>query len=434
MSRSPFFLLPLSSGVDPDFYASVPYSLLDSRLLKSPHALWGMLPTSHLSNADAADDTFGHPLLRRLTGSCDAISGDTSVRLQPRMFVLDTDLRKHEEGENLTSALYPHRMAGLNMVSGTSHVDKHGSSGCDYFRRGGSGVATPERARRVASRSSFVAPASPVLLLLLLDPYSPKQLRSCLHRLFLSLLTDSRFKSRFAAALGAVAYRPTSTLFCAGIGTEADTLLGFTVQLFTTGSLVKALGNLDATKALLSREDRPANEAEGSCISALPIAHSVVRSIHSNILGATKEVSVVVRNSLNGSDGGQPAPNDRSRPGGSLGARSATPPTLVYQFGSEHPLSTRLPGSPDDKFIDSRCMKHKRLPHLLRDLEYIYETVPRRLPPRRRPGGPIPRILFQGIPPRLIIRCTPCRDGLRDVAAGEDGWRKAGLAAAVWRK
>ena len=285
-----------------------------------------------------------------------------------------------------------------------------------------------------AWRSSFVPPASPVLLLLLLDPYSPKQLRSCLHRLFLSLLTDSRFKSRFAAALGAVAYRPTSTLFCAGIGTEADTLLGFTVQLFTTGSLVKALGNLDATKALLSREDRPANEAEGSCISALPIAHSVVRSIHSNILGATKEVSVVVRNSLNGSDGGQPAPNDRSRPGGSLGARSATPPTLVYQFGSEHPLSTRLPGSPDDKFIDSRCMKHKRLPHLLRDLKYIYETVPRRLPPRRRPGGPIPRILFQGIPPRLIIRCTPCRDGLRDVAAGEDGWRKAGLAAAVWRK
>ena len=245
-----------------------------------------MLPTSHLSNADAADDTFGHPLLRRLAGSCDAISGDTSVRLQPRMFVLDTDLRTHEEGENLTSALYPHRMAGLNMVSGTSHVDEHGSSGCDYFRRGGSGVATPERARRVASRSSFVAPASPVLLLLLLDPYSPKQLRSCLHRLFLSLLTDSRFKSRFAAALGAVAYRPTSTLFCAGIGTEADTLLGFTVQLFTTGSLVKALGNLDATKALLSCKDRPANEAEGSCISALPIAHSVVRSIHSNILGA----------------------------------------------------------------------------------------------------------------------------------------------------
>ena len=24
-------------------------------------------------------------------------------------------------------------------------------------------------------------------------------------------------------------------------------------------------------------------------------------------------------------------------------------------------------------------------------------------------------------PPRLIIRCTPCRDGLRDVAAREDG-------------
>jgi len=148
------------------------------------------------------------------------------------------------------------------------------------------------------SCSSFVAPSSPVLLLLLQDPYSPKQLRSCLHRLFLSLLTDSRFKSRFAASLGAVAYRPTSTLFCAGIGTDADTLLGFTVQLFTTGSLVRALGNLDATRALLCCEDW-ANASRGAqCVYALPIAHSVVPSIHTNILRATREVIIAVRSGL----------------------------------------------------------------------------------------------------------------------------------------
>lgn len=251
-------------------------------------------------------------------------------------------------------------MAGLNMVSGTSFVDEFGSEGSHYFAPTQSsstnlGITNAKNSMKLASCSSFVAPTSPVLLLLLLDPYSPKNLRSNLHRLFLSLLTDSRFKSRFAASLGAVVYRPTSTLFCAGIGTEADTLLGFTVQLFTTGSLVKALGNLDATKALLCREDSENNGVETGCVSALPIAHSVVRSIHTIILGATREVTVAVKNSVN-------------TPGRGM------PPALTYQTGTEHPLSTRLPAAPDDKFIDSRCMKHKRLPHLLRDLEYIYET------------------------------------------------------------
>lgn len=302
----------------------------------------------------------------------DAYSDDTLVHLQSKVFVVDTDLRKHEEGEHLTSAIFPHKMAGLNLVSGVGHVDLHGSVDSHYFaNKSNMSVISIEHSKQLVSCSSFVAPSSPVLLMLLLDPYSPKQLRGCQHRLFLSLLTDSRFKSRFAVSLGAVVYRPTSTLFCAGIGTETDTLLGFTVQLFTTGSLVKALGNLDATKALLCREDKVAN-AEMACVSALPIAHSVVRSIHSIILGATKAVSFSVQNNIN-----ELAESDHSAAwsGGFFdAARSAMPPALVYQYGSEHPLNTRLPGAPDDKFIDSRCMKHKRLPHLLRDLEYIYET------------------------------------------------------------
>jgi len=361
----------IETGADSDFYANVPYSLPDVRLRKSPHALWGMLPSSHISKPHQFKP-FTHPLLRRVTGSLDASStDDVNVHLQEEVYVVDTDLRKHEEGEGLTTTIMSHKMTGLNVISGVGYVDEFGSQESNYFdNKANVGIAAVEQSRKIVSCSTFVAPVSPVLMLLLSDPYSPKNLRSCLHRLFLSLLTDSRFKSRFAASLGAVSYRPTSTLFCAGIGTEADTLLGFTVQLFTTGSLVKSLGNLDATKSLLSREDKL---ADTTCISALPIAHSVVRSIHSNILGATKEVTVMVKNDNTNQD--STTPNERAWSTGSISTtRSAVPPSLVYQFGSEHPLSTKLPGAPDDKFIDSRCMKHKRLPHLLRDLEYIYET------------------------------------------------------------
>ena len=362
------------TGADPDFYAHVPYSLPDPRLCKSPHALWGTLPLSHLvsSKGDGDKCSFTHPILTKLAddskpssgwsfsqafgGNKDVARADTSVVLRSPVFVVDTDLRKHQESENLTSTLFPHKMGGLNLVSGVSHVDENGSFGHRYGNSS-IGVTTKEHAQQVASCSSFIAPTSPLLLILLLDPYSPKQLRSSLHRLFLSLLTDSRFKSRFAASLGSVVYRPTSTLFCAGIGTEADTLLGFTVQLFTTGSLIKALGNFDATKTLLCREDKV--DVTETCVSTIPIGHSVVRSIHTNILGATKDVISVVGRATRNSDGGE--------------GKDDTP-SLVYQFNSEHPLNTRLPAAPDDKFIDSRCMKHKRLPHLLRDLEYIFET------------------------------------------------------------
>eukprot|EP00985_Skeletonema_marinoi_P030940 scaffold34877_cov197-Skeletonema_marinoi.AAC.2 len=358
------------TGADPDFYAHVPYSLPDSRLCKSPHALWGTLPLPYLVNSKGDDEkiNFTHPILKKSADKSKPSSGwtlsqafgsnneanvDTTVVLRSPVFVVDTDLRKHQESENLTSTLFPHKKcAGLSLVSGVSHVDDNGSLG---YRYGNSsmGVTTKEHAQRVASCSSFLAPTSPLLLILLLDPYSPKLLRSNLHRLFLSLLTNPRFKSRFAASLGAVVYRPTSNLFCAGIGTEADTLLGFTVQLFTTGSLIKALGNLEATKTLLCREDKVV-DAEISCVSTLPIAHSVVRSIHTNILGATKEVTSQVGRAARNND-----------------EDNASSSNLTI---SEHPLNTRLPAAPDDKFIDSRCMKHKRLPHLLRDLEYIFET------------------------------------------------------------
>lgn len=61
--------------------------------------------------------------------------------------------------------------------------------------------------------------------------------------------------------------------------------------------------------------------------------------------------------------------------GGGLGpgGNDAMLPALTYQPG-EHPLATALPAAPDDGFLDSRSTRHKRLPHLLRDLEYVFET------------------------------------------------------------
>lgn len=161
-------------------------------------------------------------------------------------------------------------MAGLN---GVGHVASNGSVDYYYFALNSTTSVTPiEHSKQILSCSSFLAPSSQILLMLWLGPNSPKLLRGCQHRLFLSLLTDSRFKSRFAV-LGAVVYRPTSTLFCAGIGTETDTLLGFTVQLLATGSLVTALRNSDAAKALLCRED-VANDVEGACTSARTLSRA----------------------------------------------------------------------------------------------------------------------------------------------------------------
>jgi len=104
----------------------------------------------HLSDG-SGNETFAHPLLRRLAKSSgpdpDADDGYT-VRLQRKVFMVDTDLRKHEEGESFTPALYLHRrMAGLNLVSGAGHVDAHGLVGGSYFGGGSSGVTTVERSR-----------------------------------------------------------------------------------------------------------------------------------------------------------------------------------------------------------------------------------------------------------------------------------------------
>mmetsp|Transcript_18508 Transcript_18508/g.53111 ORF Transcript_18508/g.53111 Transcript_18508/m.53111 type:complete len:3364 (-) Transcript_18508:71-10162(-) len=343
------------TGASPSFYAMVPQHRLPSeRYRKSPHALWGtmVLPTDCPDSSETnVDSCVPHPLLSK--------NGEASEDspLLERIMVIDTDLRKPQEADRLTTHMFPHKISGLSIISGVGLVDSSGSDS------GEEKVVPPTTAEwsHLLSTASYSSPPSAILLVLMLDPYPPKLLRQPLHSLFLSLLIDARFKSRFAAALG-VAYRSLTTLFCAGVGTESDTPLGFTVQIFTAGSLVRALGSSAAISDLLCRDGNEVNSTGvGEHILTIPISHNIVRCIHSNLLGSTKEVKEATK---------------AAGPGETVGANDSgeiVNPALVYQAG-EHCMATLLPAAPDDEFLDSRSTRHKRLPHLLRDLEYIFET------------------------------------------------------------
>ena len=358
MEMNPTGFMQLT-GTDPNFYAKVPYRLPSTSYRKSPHTLWGTLPSVYSDPVQAGDK---HPLLKRLTAPEDREWGSLPCRLTESVYVIDTDLRKQQNPKIITSTLYPHKLPGLNMISGVGTVRTNELS--DERRPP---LPSPMHFRHLLGISSFRTPVSPVLLMLLLDPYPTKQLRGALHVLFLSLLTDSRFKSRFAGAL-AVAYRPLSTLFCAGVGTEADTPLHFSVQILTAGSLVRALCHKPAAELLLL-SDRPGHQQQSSSLGVFiaPIAHIIVRCVHTNLLGATQEVNMILKNTTLGDD-------DKSADESSLlGGNDKLLPALTYVAG-EHPLLTPLPAAPDDGFLDSRSTRHKRLPHLLRDLEYVIET------------------------------------------------------------
>jgi len=347
------------TGTDPNFYSNVPYRLPSERYRKSPHALWGTLPSTY---SDSITPSNKHPLLYRLsTGLFDEVAGTMQNQLTEEVYVVDTDLRKQEESERILASVYSHKLPGVHMISGV------GTLRVQDITAASPPMPNPMQWRHLLQTCSFRAPVTPLALLLLLDPYPTKQVRFVLHSLFLSLLVDSRFKCRFAAALGAVAYRPLSTLFCAGVGTEADTPLGFTVQIFTAGSLVRALGNATAIEKLL-KSDNAGCDSESTApigVFAMPLAHNVVRCIHTNLLGATKEVHMILKNTITDND--EESHEEDARRNDNL------LPALTYQAG-EHPLSISLPAAPDDGYLDSRSTRHKRLPHLLRDLEYVIET------------------------------------------------------------
>jgi len=375
------------TGTVPDFYSMVPYRLPSRRYRKSPHALWGTLPAQY---SDPLPAHAKHPLLELIfTGQ---VKPQTKNRLTESVFVVDTDLRKQQEGERITISVFPHKLPGLNMISGI------GMTRVNEITPRRPPLPSPMDLRHLLATSSFRAPLSPILLLLLLDPYPTKQMRGALHALFLSLLTNARFKSRFAAALS-LSYRPLSTLFCAGVGTEADTPLHFTVQIFTAGSIVRALGYGPAAEKLFLSDNQPENDnGEGTATTSasigvfiLPIAHIIARCIHTNLLGATKEVNMILNNTATGND-------DNSQDESTQHGNIALLPALTYVAG-EHPLMTQLPAAPDDGFLDSRSTRHKRLPHLLRDLDYVIETpgtATRLLLPLSFPVYQGPSLSFRG--------------------------------------
>lgn len=357
---------------DVQYFDKVPFYLAD-RYPKSPHALWGCVPSEY------AEFVPRHPLLEQMkhpSASQPRMDEDTpsphgkGLCLSETIYVIDTDLRKQQNPKLLTSSLFPHKLPGLHMLSGV------GTQRMNDLRQ-----ATPPprpncmQYRHLLAISSFRAPLSPLLLLLLLDPYPTKQGRATLHMLFLSLLTDPRFKSRFAGAIG-VAYRPLSTLFCAGVGTEADTLLHFSVQLLTAGSIVRALSDPQVAASLVESDSVPsvagpmpdANSGSSQIGSFVPpIAFVIVRCIHTNLLGATKEVNMILKNTTTHDH------DIDSQDEADETDRNKLLPALTYVAG-EPALSTPLPAAPDDGFLDSRSTRHKRLPHLLRDLEYVLET------------------------------------------------------------
>lgn len=115
---------------------------------------------------------------------------------------------------------------------------------------------------------SYISSSSLLPLLLCSDPLLPKAIRHAAHLLYMQLLVDSMFKREFALAF-AVLYRNLSRLYVKGIGPASDSILGFSVQIFTTPSLVRALSDVDAcvSSPMLPKEyvwsDDPAQGARG---------------------------------------------------------------------------------------------------------------------------------------------------------------------------
>ena len=76
--------------------------------------------------------------------------------------------------------------------------------------------------------------------LLRVDTLIPRPLMRSLHTLYLACIPDAGFKRAFAAAFSQL-YVSLAVQYAGGVGTREDTLFGFSVQLFTTPSLVHSL-------------------------------------------------------------------------------------------------------------------------------------------------------------------------------------------------
>ena len=93
-----------------------------------------------------------------------------------------------------------------------------------------------------AAATDYVPPplGEALRIFMRVDALLPRRLSSALHTLYLSCLPDPTFKRAFAEAFADM-YLSLVVQYANGIGTRDDCLFGFSVQLFTTPSLVHAL-------------------------------------------------------------------------------------------------------------------------------------------------------------------------------------------------
>ncbi|CAM9929017.1 unnamed protein product, partial [Laminaria digitata] len=97
---------------------------------------------------------------------------------------------------------------------------------------------------------------APLGVLVAADPLLARPLRLALHGLLMRLLVDQELKRDFALAFARL-YEFLNALYCRGIGVSDESIFGFSVQTFTTPSLVRLLANASAEtpSALLPNPD-----------------------------------------------------------------------------------------------------------------------------------------------------------------------------------
>lgn len=93
--------------------------------------------------------------------------------------------------------------------------------------------------------------SSRLALLMVTDFFLTKKLRAELHALYLHLLVDLNFKPWLAKALTWV-YPVLNGLYSRGVGTHEDSIFSFSVQLYTTASIVHSLATTTADEERLS--------------------------------------------------------------------------------------------------------------------------------------------------------------------------------------
>ncbi|CAN0048532.1 unnamed protein product, partial [Ectocarpus sp. 13 AM-2016] len=187
-----------------------------------------------------------------------------------------------------------------------------------------------------------VARDSPLGVLVASDPMLAKPLRLSLHGLLMRLLVDQEFKRDFALAFARL-YEYLNSLYCKGVGVSDESIFGFSVQTFTTPSLVRLLADASAEtpSAILPNPDHGVPKvwrfSETPGLLAL-LAKALVRTMWD---AGCREC---------GREGGREAVIAAQQPGPRGAARG------------------------ENAFLEHDITNHRRFVHVFRDLEYALQS------------------------------------------------------------